>query len=90
MKMCALMLAVGVAVTGCGWGLKRFDPHTVRQVEKTIAFETEDFAMTEAAWADGVMDEVERKSLAVRHESELDRLKSWLVSEEAKKTEDVK
>ena len=81
-----VMLCVLPGCGGCGMGLKKFDPETVRQVEKTLAFEGADFEMTLEALVDGVSLE-EKASLVSRHESEMVRLKAWLDAEQAKDME---
>lgn len=85
----ALIICAAFLLNGCGLlSLKKFDPVTVRQVEQTLEFESTDFDLTSQALADGVLDEVEKESLKVRHDSEITRLEAWLASEKAKKIED--
>lgn len=74
---------------GCSaLSLKKYDPATVEQIKFTVAFEEQGFLLTERALSDGALSEEEMNSLRIRHDSELARLKAWILSEEAKKVED--
>lgn len=89
MRKLAVLISA-LSLVGCGLSLKRYDPVTTGQVQKTIDFEREDYRLTAVALEDGLLDEKERVSLLTRHDSELARLEAWLAAEEAKKTEDAK
>lgn len=73
-----------LAFLPAGCALHPYDAETARQIQHTLDYETEDFALTVAALADGVIDERERLSMEVRSSSELARLKAWLAAESAK------
>lgn len=79
-----IALVIATSSPGCG-SLKRHDPLTVEQVQKTLEFEDGDYTLTVAALEDGEFSDIERQSMEVRHASEMSRLRAWLEAEEAKK-----
>ncbi len=75
------VLLVFLLLPGC-FTIVRHDPVTLEQIEKTIAFEEQDFDLSRQ----GMLDQLDILGLTIRHESELLRLWAWLHYEEAKKT----
>lgn len=81
------LTVVLVTLSGCAFTLQSYDPMTVAQIEKTIAFEEMDFAMTDKALEDLQAPDIVRGSLELRHDSEIARLRAWLLAELAKRVD---
>jgi hypothetical protein len=86
-RLLALTLVL-VALSGCQITLQRFDPMTAEQVEKTISFEEKNFTMTSEALISLGAPYSVVKSLELRHDSEIARLRAWLLAELAKKVDE--
>jgi hypothetical protein len=85
-----LTLTIVLALlSGCEmFKLHQFDPMTAAQIERTIAFEEADYAMTDKALEDLGAPDVVRDSLELRHDSEIARLRAWLLAELAKRVDE--
>lgn len=85
----ALLVCTCLAFSGCtGFGLKKYDELTVKQIDQTIEFET-----ARQSELLGILNQIDstsidRTSLEILHKSEVTRLKEWKAYEESKKDEE--
>lgn len=85
----AVVLMVGMS--GCSmFEMHPYDPMTAAQIQKTITFEELDYSLSDAALKELSAPEAALEALKVRHDSEIARLKAWLLAEEAKKVDEEK
>jgi hypothetical protein len=89
--LCTVIALLVVGASGCSvFQLHEYDPMTTEQIQKTIDYEISDYNMVSEVYRVLDVPDGWLMSLEVRHESELARLRAWLVAEEAKKIEETK
>jgi len=84
-----LLISLCLVGLGCeSFSLKAYDPITVRQIETTIEFETDDYRLSREALEEAEAEPQRLLELEIRHDAEIARLGAWKRAEEAKKIED--
>lgn len=89
--MCTVVLLTFFVTTSLGCGtftLKKYDPETSYQIDKTIAHEKANAEMLMAPPAGMTLEQL-AEQYKVLSDAEIARLEAWKAAEEAKKLEDV-